>query len=158
MNRIVNLMELELHEAREPPPPGHDFRARSLTQDVGAEATGLGIYEVAPGHTTWPYHFELAEEEWLIVLAGELVLRTPEGERVLRTGEVACFPAGADGAHAVRNEGTEPARYAMPSARHGFADGCIYPDSGTFVLSGPGFQHRGRLGDRLGYWEAEEDA
>ena len=76
---------------------------------------------------------------------------------MLRAGDVACFPAGADGAHAVRNEGTEPARFAMPSASLGSADGCIYPDAGTFVLSGPGFHHRGRLGEAIGYWEAHEE-
>jgi uncharacterized cupin superfamily protein len=158
MTRVVNLLALELNEPHDAPPPGHDFRARSVTRDVGATRTGLGIYEVAPGHATWPYHFELAEEEWLIVLTGELVLRTPAGERTLRAGDVACFPAGADGAHAVRNDGTEPARFAMPSSSLGFADGCVYPDSGSFVLSGPGFRHRGRLGDELGYWEAQEQS
>lgn len=158
MSRVVNLLALELPEPGEPAPPGHDFRARSLTRDVGAKRTGLGIYEVAPGQKTWPYHFELAEEEWLIVLAGEVVLRTPSGERTLRVGDVACFPAGADGAHSVRNDGTEPARYAMPSSSLGFADGCIYPDAGSFVLRGPGFQHRGRLGENLGYWEAQEES
>jgi uncharacterized cupin superfamily protein len=156
VSRVVNLLTLELEEAYGPPPPGHDFRARSVSREVGATRTGLGVYEVAPGQKTWPYHFELAEEEWLIVLAGELVLRTPEGERTLRAGDVACFPPGADGAHSVRNAGTEPARYAMPSATLGFADGCIYPDAGSFVLRGPGFQHRGRLGAELGYWEAQE--
>lgn len=158
MTRVVNLVALELRGPGEAPPPGHEFHARSVTRDVGAERTGLGVYEVAPGQATWPYHFELAEEEWLIVLTGELVLRTPEGERTLRAGDVACFPPGVDGAHAVRNDGTEPARYAMPSASLGLADGCIYPDSGSFVLRGPGFQHRGRLGDELGYWEAQEPA
>lgn len=158
MASVVNLLRLELPGPGEPPPAGHDFRARSLTRDVGAQRTGLSVYEVAPGQRHWPYHFELAEEEWLIVLAGEVVLRTPEGERVLGVGDVACFPAGADGAHSVRNDSAEPARFAMPSSSLGFADGCIYPDAGSFVLRGPGFQHRGRLGEQLGYWEAQEPA
>jgi uncharacterized cupin superfamily protein len=156
VTRVVNLLALELHEPDQSAPEGHAFRARSVTRELGAEKTGLGIYEVLPGQKTWPYHFELAEEEWLIVLTGELVLRTPEGERVLRAGDVACFPPGVDGAHAVRNGGTEPARFAMPSATLGPADGCVYPDAGSFVLRGPGFSHRGRLGAELGYWEAQE--
>lgn len=158
MTRVVNLLTLELEAAYGPPPLGHDFSARSVSREVGATRTGLGVYEVAPGQKTWPYHFELAEEEWLIVLTGELTLRTPEGERVLRAGDVVCFPPGVDGAHAVRNAGAEPSRYAMPSASLGVADGCIYPDAGSFVLRGPGFSHRGRLGDELGYWEAQEPA
>jgi uncharacterized cupin superfamily protein len=153
--RIVNLLELELAPPREPAPPGHDFRLRSLTADQGAVQTGLAVYELAPGEATWPYHFELAEEEWLIVLAGEVVVRTPDGEQRLRAGGVACFPPGPGGAHAVRNDGEATARYAMPSSTARYADGCIYPDSGTFVLRGPGFVHRGLLGEAIPYWQGE---
>jgi len=151
---IVNLLELEL-ERDDDLPEGHRFSARSLSRDVGSKLSGLGVYEVEPGQATWPYHFELAEEEWLIVLDGEVTLRTPDGERRLRAGDVACFPAGTAGAHAIRNDGDVTARYAMPSSRTPYADGCIYPDSGKFVLRGPGFSHRGFLGDAVPYWEGE---
>jgi hypothetical protein len=34
-------------------------------------------------------------------------------------------------------------------------DATVYPDSGTFKLYGPGFSHRGKLGDPVEYWEGE---
>ena len=104
---------------------------------------------------TWPYHFELNDEEWLIVIAGEVTLRTPDGERVLRAGDAACFPAGAAGGHAVRNASSATARFAMPSSASKYGDGVVYPDSGKFKLSGPGFSHRGKLGEPVPYWEGE---
>lgn len=155
MSRVFNLLALELSEPREPAPPGHRFLVRSLTAEVGATLTGCAVYEVEPGEATWPYHFELNEEEWLVVVTGELTLRTPEGERVLRAGDVACFPAGAAGAHAVRNDGDAVARFLMPSSAAPYGDACVYPDSGTFKLAGPGFVHRGRLGEQVDYWEGE---
>jgi uncharacterized cupin superfamily protein len=115
----------------------------------------MGVYELEPGQAAWPYHFELGDEEWLIVIEGELTLRTPDGERVLAAGDVACFPAGASGAHAVRNHSDAAVRYAMPSAAPKFGTGCVYPDTGKFVLYGPGFKHRGYLGDEVDYWEGE---
>jgi uncharacterized cupin superfamily protein len=115
----------------------------------------MGIYEVEPGNATWPYHAELVEEEWLIVIEGEVTLRTPDGERVLRAGDVACFPAGPSGAHAVRNHGTVPARFAMPSSVAPYGDAVVYPDSGKFRIGGGGFNHRGRLGEEVPYWEGE---
>ena len=48
------------------------------------------------------------------MVSGELTVRTPEGESVLRAGELACFPPGAAGAHAVRNDSAATARFAMP--------------------------------------------
>jgi uncharacterized cupin superfamily protein len=152
---VQNLRAFALEH--EPPdnPPGHSFSGRSLTPLFGAVATGLGVYEVEPGNATWPYHFETTEEEWLIVIDGELTLRTPEGETVLRAGDVACFPAGAAGAHAVRNHTDAPVRFAMPSTKAPYGDACVYPDSGKVRVAAPGFDHRGLLGEPVDYWEGE---
>jgi uncharacterized cupin superfamily protein len=152
--RIFNLRELELASYDEGP-EAHRFSMRHVARELEATLTGLTVYEVEPGRSTWPYHFELNEEEWLLVIEGELTLRTPDGERVLRVGEVACFPAGAAGAHAVRNDGAGTVRFAMPSSVATLGDATVYPDSGKFKLHGPGFSHRGRLGDPLEYWEGE---
>ena len=41
----------------------------------------MTVYELPPGQSICPYHYELGDEEWLIVLAGRPTLRTPEGEQ-----------------------------------------------------------------------------
>lgn len=155
MTRIVNLLELPL-TPEEGTPAGHAFSRGSVTDELGARRTGLGVYELPPGQAGWPYHFELAEEEWVIVLEGEITLRTPAGERTLRRGDVACFPPGAEGAHAFRNDGDRTARFAMPSAVSGTADAAVYPDSGKIKVSGPGFYRRFGLGPEKEYWEDEQ--
>jgi uncharacterized cupin superfamily protein len=151
-DRVVNLLELELSPFDDGP-EGHRFFAHWLAHELGAKLTGFAVYEVEPGRSTWPYHFEVNEEEWLFVIDGELTLRTPEGERTLRAGDVACFPPGAAGAHAVRNDGSGTVRFAMPSSAAPEGGGTVYPDTGIFKLFGPGFSHRGRLGDAVEYWE-----
>ena len=150
---IWNLADLELATDPDFFPEGHRFFRKSLTKECGSTLTGLGVYELPPGEKHWPYHFELIEEEWLLVIAGEAVVRTPDGERTLRAGDVACFPAGS--AHAVRNDGPEPARFVMPSSMAKHGDGCVYPDTGKFVLRTTGFSHLGWLGDEVPYWEGE---
>ena len=152
--RVENLLTLALDPSNGP--RGHSFSGASLSKLFGAVATGMGVYELAPGNASWPYHFETVEEEWLIVIEGELTLRTPEGEAVLRAGDVACFPAGAAGAHAVRNHTDAPVRYAMPSTNAPYGDAAVYPDSGKVHVTAPGFDHRGRLGEQVDYWEGEE--
>jgi uncharacterized cupin superfamily protein len=156
VTHVFNLLELEvLPHGVDGAPPGHEFSAASLTPRVGAVLTGLGVYELPPGQSAWPYHFELAEEEWVIVIAGEVVVRTPAGQRTLRAGDVACFPAGADGAHAMRNDGDVTARFAMPSSAPGRLDVAVYPDSGKIKVSGRGFERRFELGAEREYWEGE---
>jgi uncharacterized cupin superfamily protein len=133
-------------------PEGHRFSARSVARDIGAKHTGFGLYELEPGESTWPYHFELGSEEWLLVVEGEVTLRTPQGEQTLRAGDVVCFPEGPEGAHAVRNDSDATARFAMPSVDEP-TNAAIYPDTQSFVLHGPGFEHRAKLGEPTEYWQ-----
>ena len=65
----VNLFSAENHE-------GEGRRGSCL----GSTATLMFIYDVAPGERQSPYHYEY-EEEWLLVVDGTLVLRTPDGEQ-----------------------------------------------------------------------------
>jgi len=81
-------------------------------------------------------------------------VRTPDGDRTLRAGDVVCFPEGPGGAHAIRNESDSTARFAMPSVDEP-AGAAIYPDSGKLSVYGPGFRHRGWIGDEVAYWEGE---
>src|SRR5579871_676662 len=50
---------------------------------VGAARTGMSVYELPPGQSICPYHYENPEEEWLLVLEGRPTLRRPTGEDVL---------------------------------------------------------------------------
>lgn len=154
MTRILNLLDASLSEvphARD----GHRFGRAQLTLVFDSKLTGLSVYELPPGEASWAYHYELQREEWLIVVAGEVTVRTPAGERTLRTGDVVCFPPGEPGAHAVRNASSQPARFAMPSsyAPHGYV--AIRPDSNTALIVGPGFRRIVPLDEEREYWEGE---
>ncbi len=85
------------------------------------------IYDLSPGESACPYHYEY-EEEWLLVIDGSIVLRTPEGERTLERGDLAFFPAGPSGAHKVVNRSDASARTMMFSSSRVPAVS-VYPDS-----------------------------
>ena len=48
-------------------------------EQLGAKDTGASVYEIPPGQSICPYHYEYGEEEWLLVLSGAPTLRTPDG-------------------------------------------------------------------------------
>ena len=86
------------------------------------------MYELPPGQSICPYHYENAEEEWLIVLAGRPTLRTPDGEREVGPWECAFFPQGEAGAHKVTNRTDETVRVCIWANRYDSATS-VYPDS-----------------------------
>ena len=123
MSGVVNLFDVEL-EADEEDPEGYRASAARVGPLIGASALGLSVYELPPRQSICPYHYEYPEEEWLLVIDGAPVVRTPEGDRELRRGDVVCFPSGEDGAHAVRG----PGRVLILSANRSPSIG-VYPDS-----------------------------
>ena len=69
-----------------------------------SERLGATVYELGPGNFV-VYHFHHAADELLVVLDGEMTLKTEAGERLVRRGEVVMFPIGPPGAHGFRNDG-----------------------------------------------------
>ena len=74
---VVNLFDVEL-QPDEDDAPGYVLSYARVGPLVGGEQLGLSVYELGPGQSICPYHYENAEEEWLIVLVGRPTLRTPE--------------------------------------------------------------------------------
>jgi uncharacterized cupin superfamily protein len=94
---------------------------------AGSETTAMYLYDLAPGQSSCPYHYEY-EEEWLLVVEGSVVIRVADGERTLERGDVVCFPAGPRGAHKIMNRSDAPARTLVFSAARLPAIS-VYPDS-----------------------------
>jgi uncharacterized cupin superfamily protein len=85
------------------------------------------MYDLTPGQSQSPYHYEY-EEEWILVVDGTVVVRTPDGEHLLERGDLVCFPSGPAGAHKSMNQSGSPARTLMFSSSQVPAVS-VYPDS-----------------------------
>jgi uncharacterized cupin superfamily protein len=109
-------------------PPGFRSGRFKIGPEVGAEETGASVYELPPGEALCPYHYEYAEEEWLLVLEGRAAVRTPEGTEELGPFEMTFFPKGPAGAHQIRNDGDAPVRVLMWSTVV-YPAATAYPDS-----------------------------
>jgi uncharacterized cupin superfamily protein len=104
---------------------------------VGSTATAMFVYDLEPGRSSSPYHYEY-EEEWLLVLDGTIVVRAPDGEHTLERGMLARFAPGPAGAHKVMNRSDSPARVLFFSNARTPAVS-VYPDS-----------------DKVGVWPGDE--
>jgi uncharacterized cupin superfamily protein len=135
---------------------GYGHRAAAIGPRLGGALLGGSLYELPPGESTWPYHYEHGSEEWLLVVAGHPTLRTPEGSRELEPGDVAVFPEGPAGAHKVTNATDEVVRVVIFSSKSPFAV-VAYPDSGKVGLWTREDGYVGLVRDepKLDYWDGE---
>ena len=137
--------------------PGWRSKDAWVGAHIGSELLGGSMYELEPGDRLWPYHTHHANEEWVIVLRGQPVLRTPEGEHALEEGDVVAFPRGKDGAHQISNPTDAPIRVLMLST-------LVKPDVVEYLDSGKVGARSvegerimlGRPGPILDYWDGED--
>ncbi|WP_049986695.1 cupin domain-containing protein [Halobellus rufus] len=140
------------------------FERKRLASAADFDGLGASLYELPPGGASWPYHFHTGNAEAVYVLSGTGVLRTPDGEARIEPGDFCGFPADAEGAHRLRNDGDEPLRYLAVSTMRD-PDVTVYPDSekiGVYAGSPPGGDADERVvsgyyreGDDVDYWEDE---
>jgi uncharacterized cupin superfamily protein len=128
----VNLGEAEIGYDGDDP---EGFRAgmARFGPDLGATQTGSTLYEIPPGEALCPYHYEHAEEEWLLVLEGEPTVRDPDGEHRLRPLDLVFFTNGPEGAHRVQNDSDGPVRVLMYSDLR-YPAATVYPDSDKIAV------------------------
>ena len=91
-------------------------RIRFIGHALESELIGGVLLELRPGHRG-PYHLHHGNEELALVLAGDVSVRGEDGSRELGPGELAFFPRGRAGLHALENHSEEPARVLLLSSK-----------------------------------------
>ena len=89
-------------------PAPYDEAVRGRSRQVLGDAAGLtqfgvNLMRLAPGAASSHRHWHAGEDEFVLVLEGEVVLEEDDGEAVLRAGEAAGFPAGRAVGHRLIN-------------------------------------------------------
>jgi uncharacterized cupin superfamily protein len=151
----INLGRLEFEYDESDPEP---YRSgwRRVGAEIGARMMGATVYEIPPGRSICPYHYEYGNEEWAIVLEGRPTLRHPGGSAELEPLDAVCFPVGPDGGHKFTNSTADPVRVVLLSTKNDPAV-VIYPDSGKIgVWSGTKEDHvMVRRESHVDYYEGE---
>lgn len=115
-------------------PVPHDAPCRGrktwpLTRQYQLTQFGLNRVEVAPGSWSTQRHWHKVNDEVVIVVSGELVLVTDEGEELLGPGDCVAFKAGVNNPHHLQNRSDKPAIFYDIGGRDMW-DVSIFPDMG----------------------------
>jgi uncharacterized cupin superfamily protein len=128
-------------------PPPYDepcvnrFRRR-LGDAAGLTQFGVNLTRLPAGAWSSQRHWHAAEDEFVYVVEGELVLITDAGEEMLRAGDCAGFKAGtADGHHLVNRSGKD-ALFLEVGSRCPREEEIAYPDIDLSIKGGAGFTRR----------------
>jgi len=113
-------------------PPPFDTPCRSRERSKLGDAAGLtqfgvNLCRLQPGAWSSQRHWHTAEDEFVYVVSGEVVLVTDGGEEVLRAGDAAGFPANDANGHCFQNRSDREAQIIEVGTRVA-GDVAYYPD------------------------------
>ena len=72
----------------------------------------MNLLRLPPGAWSSQRHWHTAEDEFLLIIEGEVVLVTDSGEEILKCGDCAGFKAGDRDGHHLQNR-SEPTRLRL---------------------------------------------
>jgi uncharacterized cupin superfamily protein len=99
---------------------------------VGLDQFGVNLTRLTPGAQSSQRHWHAAEDEFVYVLEGELILCEDGGETLLRPGDAAGFKAGVANGHCLVNRSQHDAVYLEIGTRSK-TDRAEYPDVDLMV-------------------------
>lgn len=143
-----------------PPPfdaPCRDIERKRLGDAAGLDQFGVNLLRLPPGAWSSQRHWQIASDEFVYVVSGEVVLVTDAGEETLRTGEAAGFKAGVPDGHHLQNRGTSDAVILELGTRLP-GDGCYYSDHDMMIIDDDQVGHTRRDGTPYARPSAKDDA
>ena len=99
-----------------------------LGRAAGLTAFGVNLSRLPPGVWSSQRHWHTHEDEFVMVVEGELTLVTDAGDEILRPGDCAAFKAGERDGHHLINRSQEPAELLVVGARKVGEERIHYPD------------------------------
>ena len=88
-----------------------------LGDAAGLSQFGATLTEMLPGSRSSLRHWHAEQDEFIVMLDGELVLEMDSGETVMRAGDCAAFPAGVADGHCMVNRSDRPGRFICIGTR-----------------------------------------
>lgn len=122
-------------------PPPHDALCRerkrwALGDAAGLDQFGVNLMRLPPGQWSSQRHWHSAEDEFVWVVEGEVVLVEDGVEVVLRPGDCAGFKAGVANGHHLVNRSDREAVLLEMGSRRPEQDTCTYADIDMVARAG----------------------
>ena len=123
---------------------------RHLSSFGGGSQIGLSLETLEPGKQANQAHYHMLEEEHVMVLEGELVLKLGSRDYLMTANHYVVFPAGQKVGHSIRNDSAKPAKYLVFGTNNP-AEVSVATDTGRIGVRLLGQGYRGDA--TMEYWQ-----
>jgi len=81
----------------------YEYNKYEVTEQGKDNKSYVAIYEIPPQKANYPYHYHLKNEEVFYIISGNGILETPNGNKIISSGDIIVCPPSEKGAHRIIN-------------------------------------------------------
>ena len=154
----IDAAALSWSRASYPEPFGSAVAGRSwqsFGDAAGLTQFGINLMRIEPGAASSARHWHEAEDEFVYMIDGELVLIENDGETIMRAGDAAGFKAGVANGHHLVNRSDREAVFLVVGSRAP-RERCHYSDIDlAYEYDNGRFRYTRKSGEHFGDWQHE---
>ncbi|AVK51209.1 cupin [Clostridium sp. MF28] len=130
---IKNLNAIEAIQRKQ---NDNEFYIKPVVAGSDANQCTVSFIEVPPGNQAFGYHYHEKNEEVFYIISGVGSVRTPDGIKSVKAGDIITFPAGKEGAHVISNASDTENLVYVDFDTHNVPEVVSLPDSNQVMVLG----------------------
>jgi uncharacterized cupin superfamily protein len=136
--------------------PAYEYDRAEVLPRNGGNRCGVIFYDIAPGKSSFPFHYHSSSEEIFYIISGRGVVETNEGEIPVGAGSVVVCPAGEGGGHRITNTSDSEVLSYIDIDTVPETDMAVYPKTGKIgVFGNDGFMKIYKMDGGIKYYDGE---
>ena len=107
----------------------YEYFKYEAVEDHDKNKLVASVYEIPPNKENYPYHYHLNNEEVFYIISGKGILKTPDGEKKIKAGDIIYCPANEKSAHKLINTSDKENLVYFECDTNMYPDVTHYPES-----------------------------
>lgn len=156
IEKVLVIKKEELQPAHIGFHPAYEYDKFEVSPRNGGNQCAVIFYDIAPGKSSYPFHYHSGSEEIFYIISGQGIVETSDGEISVSAGSVVICPAGEGGAHRITNKSDSEVLAYIDIDTVPKTDMGVYPKSGKIgVFTNDGFAKLYKADSDVMYYEYE---
>ena len=136
--------------------PAYEYDKFEVSPRNGGNQCAVIFYDIAPGKSSFPFHYHNSSEEIFYIISGQGVVETNDGDIPISAGSVIICPVGEGGAHRITNKSASETLTYIDIDTVPKTDMCLYPKTGKIgIFTNDGFAKIYKTNNDVKYYEHE---
>lgn len=133
----------------------YEFYRYAITQRNQKNQLLVAIYEIPPRKANYPYHYHAVNDEVFYIISGNGMLRTPDGDKPISSGDIIVCPPSSSGAHKIINSSETKMLVYLDCDAALSSEVVCYPDSDKVGMVVDGQMKFYKKNTDVDYYEGE---